>query len=206
LVEIPPGVQPIADCRLQIADCSEKSAIYNLQSVITCVGPLEPHKGFHDALWAINILRYAAADVYLRIAGKGSDSGRLAAFVRTVCLNNHVHLLGEQEDVTNLLKQAQMVWVPSQTSGGINVLLEAMATGKPVVASALPELAEIVRDGETGLLFPPGDAAALARQTRRLLDDGECRRLLGEAGQRRAAACFPVSAMVEAFVRLYHDG
>ena len=64
----------------------------------------------------------------------------------------------------------------------------------------------MIADGETGLLVPPGDQAALARETRGLLDDPERRRRLGAAGQRRAAECFGVAALVRAYEALYGRG
>jgi glycosyltransferase involved in cell wall biosynthesis len=97
------------------------------------------------------------------------------------------------------------VWLPSRADRGATSALEAMAAGRPVVASRWPGLAEVVADGETGVLVPPGDKAALARETRLLLDDSERRRRMGEAGQRRAADRFSVGAMVGAFESLYAE-
>jgi glycosyltransferase involved in cell wall biosynthesis len=81
-----------------------------------------------------------------------------------------------------------------------------MRAGRPVVAARWPGLAEVVADGVTGHLVPADDKAALARQTRPLLDDAERRLRLGEAGRRRAADRFGVGALVEACVRLYEGG
>jgi glycosyltransferase involved in cell wall biosynthesis len=78
-----------------------------------------------------------------------------------------------------------------------------MAAGRPVVASDLPGLAEIVRAGETGLLYAPGDKAALAKQTRLLLDNPAQQRQMGEAGRRRAEEHFTVAAMVRRYASLY---
>jgi glycosyltransferase involved in cell wall biosynthesis len=78
-----------------------------------------------------------------------------------------------------------------------------MAAGRPVVASRLPELTEIIVDGETGFLVPPGDKTALARQTRRLLEDADLARRLGEAGRRRAAECFSLARLIQQCSGLY---
>jgi glycosyltransferase involved in cell wall biosynthesis len=78
-----------------------------------------------------------------------------------------------------------------------------MAAGKPVVAARQPVLADIVVDGQTGFLVPPADQAALARQTRVLLDDADLRRRMGEAGQQRVMASFSAAAMVKRFADLY---
>jgi glycosyltransferase involved in cell wall biosynthesis len=86
------------------------------------------------------------------------------------------------------------------------VALEAMAAGRPVVASRLLALAEIVIDGKTGFLIEPGDKVALARKTRLLLDDPQHGRQMGEAGRLRVEQEFPASQFVDRFARLYEDG
>jgi glycosyltransferase involved in cell wall biosynthesis len=80
-----------------------------------------------------------------------------------------------------------------------------MAAGRPVVASDLPELREVVLDGETGLLFKPGDKAALARQTRALLDGPGLRRRLGAAGREHARKHFSAAQAVRQAARLYSE-
>jgi glycosyltransferase involved in cell wall biosynthesis len=108
--------------------------------------------------------------------------------------------------VQPLLSQAEVVWVPSHAPAGINAALEAMAVSRPVVASRLPELAEVVSDGETGLLFPSGDKAALARQTRVLLDDPDRRRRMGEAGRERVETFFTMEQLVRCYGAVYSGG
>jgi glycogen synthase len=101
------------------------------------------------------------------------------------------------------MARSEVVWVPSLADGGARVALEAMAAGRPVVASRLPGLAEVVVEGETGFLVPPGDKIALARQTRRLLADAELRRRLGQAGRARIAQHFAARVAVERMAGLY---
>jgi glycosyltransferase involved in cell wall biosynthesis len=98
-----------------------------------------------------------------------------------------------------------VVWSPDRSGGSTNAVLEAMAAGRPVVASRLPGLAEVVAEGETGFLVPRGDKAALARRTRLLLDDPARRRQMGEAARQRAREHFGVAAMVRRFAELYED-
>jgi glycosyltransferase involved in cell wall biosynthesis len=82
-------------------------------------------------------------------------------------------------------------------------VLEAMATELPVVASSVGGLAELVVDGETGILVPPGDSRALAVALGRLIEDRELRRRLGAAGRARAEALFDLAAFRRAHVELY---
>jgi glycosyltransferase involved in cell wall biosynthesis len=171
--------------------------------LLTCVGPLEPHKGFRDAVWAFDILRYLYDDLHLAIVGEGSDQGRLRQFVRTIAGVDRVHLPGRLDDTAGLLARSDLVLVPSLSEGGVNAALEAMAAGKAVIASRAGSLPEVVADGETGLLFHPGDKAGLARQVRVLLEDAGKRRGMGEAGRRRAAAEFGIAALVNKYVAQY---
>jgi glycosyltransferase involved in cell wall biosynthesis len=166
--------------------------------VVLCVGPLEAHKGFRDAVWAFDILRYLYDDLRLVLAGGGSDKPRVEDFARVTGSGARVHFPGPVPDLTPLRRRAALAWVPSRTGGGVGAALEAMAAGLPVIATRQPALAEVIADGETGLLVPPGDKAALARQTRLLLDDPALARRLGEAG-RRAAAAFTPARLAEAY-------
>ncbi|HEV3258183.1 MAG TPA: glycosyltransferase, partial [Gemmataceae bacterium] len=89
------------------------------------------------------------------------------------------------------------------TAGGVNAALEAMAAGRAVVAARVTHLEEIVRDGETGFLFAPGDKVALARQVRVLLEDSGLRWRCGQAGHDRARAHFAATELVRRFSHLY---
>jgi glycosyltransferase involved in cell wall biosynthesis len=171
---------------------------------ILCLGPIEPRKGFRDAVWAFDILRYLHDDLRLVFAGDGPDRPRVEDFARAVRAWPSVRFAGRCGDLTPHLQGAVVVWVTGR-GGGVGVALEAMAAGLPVVASRRPELAEIVVDGETGYLVPPGDKAALARQTRLLLDDPELARRFGEAARRRAAGQFSIGKLVEQCARLYEE-
>jgi glycosyltransferase involved in cell wall biosynthesis len=84
-------------------------------------------------------------------------------------------------------------------------VLEAMAAGLPVIASAVGGVPELVVDGETGILVPPGDVAALADAIARVLTDADLRTSFGAAGRRRAEERFDVAAFRAAHVRLYRD-
>jgi glycosyltransferase involved in cell wall biosynthesis len=198
---VPPGVRPAAPERAPLlAPRPGTSGPYLL-----CVGPLEAHKGHRDAIWAFDVLRRLYPDLRLLLAGSGPERPRLERFVASIRLGEIVHFVGAQEDLTGLLAQAEAVWVPSLADGGVHVALEAMAAGRPVVATHLPGLAEVVADGETGFLVPPGDKVNLARRTRLLLDDEARRRGMGEAGRRRAGRHFAAEAFVGGVAGLYRE-
>jgi glycosyltransferase involved in cell wall biosynthesis len=168
-----------------------------------CAGRLLPHKGFLDAIWALDILRYVHPDLRLVIAGEGPDRERLERFASHLDATRSLHFLGEVPAVGPLLKRAEVVWSPGRTETGTQVVLEAMALGKAVVASRWPRLAELITDGETGLLAPAEDKALLARQTQRLLTDAGLRQRLGEAARRRVQERHRPQALAETCLRLY---
>ena len=97
-----------------------------------------------------------------------------------------------------MLQTADLVWIPSLANVGRQTALEAFAQGRAVIASAVPCLSEIIRDGDTGCLVPPGDVVQLARCTRRLFDDPALRQRLGHAARQSASQRF---SLVDAVAR-----
>jgi glycosyltransferase involved in cell wall biosynthesis len=174
--------------------------------VLLAVGPIARHKGHRDAVWAFDILRCLYDDLHLVIAGSGPDEERVRRFAETIRVQDFVHFPGPVADLSGWLARAEVVWVPSLREGGRQTALEAMAAGRPVVASRLPGLAEVIADGRTGFLVTPGDKADLSRQTRILLDRPELRRSMGEAGRQHVEEHFPRANMVEAFVKAWEAG
>jgi glycosyltransferase involved in cell wall biosynthesis len=172
---------------------------------VVCIGPLEKHKGYRDAVWTFDILRYVEHELQLVIIGDGADRAQIERFAK-VTRARDIGLPGIQPDVKHWLARAALVWVPSLAPGGVNVALEAMALGRPVIATRVGGLDEVVADGETGFLIAPGDKVALARRTRQLLRDRQLRQRLGAAGARRAAELFSVAARVERLGALYEEG
>ena len=199
LTIVPPGVE-IGPAPVSAVESSTLPP-----RTILCIGRLERHKGFRDAIWVLDMIRFLHPDVQLAIVGSGPDRQAIAEFARAAHVADRVQFLGERTDVLGLLSQAELVWAPCRAESGANAVLEAMAVGKPVVASEFPGLAEIVVQGETGFLVPSSDQAALARQTRILLDDAELRRRMGEAARRRATERFGAAQMVRRFAELYES-
>jgi len=156
------------------------------------VGPPTPAHGFRDAVMALDIFHYVDSDLHLAVVGPGPVPAALRRLIQGVIrFEDRFHRVGPRPDAAALLARADLVWVPSRADCGRLVALEAQAAGRPVVAAAVPGLAALVADGETGLLVPPGDPQALARQTRRLVEDDELAARLGAAARRSAAGRAP---------------
>src|SRR5262249_30321832 len=200
---LPPGVAPCGTTRPAPESLGRSLGLPAGARLLMGAGPLEPHKGFRDAIWAFDILKYLGHDWHLILIGDGPERARLEAFTRAIGAVGHVHFVDPRADVPELLAQAEVVWVPSRADSGVQVALEAMAAGRPVIASRMPGLAEVVVDGETGFLIPPGDKVALARQTRVLMEDAQLRDRMGAAGRERAGRRFAAPEWVRHWVRLY---
>jgi glycosyltransferase involved in cell wall biosynthesis len=200
---IPPGLETEARPECDRAALCRSLQIPEGARCLTCIGPLEPYKGFREAIWSLDILKYVYNDLHLIIVGAGPDRRRLMEFARALETTGQVHFVGVQAEVWDWLKLAEVVWVPSLTESGVNVALEAGAAARPVVASRLPGLMDVVTNNETGYVVDAGDKVALARQTRLLLDDGERRRQFGEAGRQRAIGQFAQAEMVRRHTRCY---
>jgi glycosyltransferase involved in cell wall biosynthesis len=198
LVVAPPGVEPMDE-----SSTSTPAALP--PRTILCIGPLERHKGFRNAIWVLDILRFLHTDLQLAFVGTGTDRNAIERFAHDARVADRVHFLGERTDLPALLASAELVWAPTHDGRGTNAVLEAMAAGRPVVASNVSNMAAIVAHGECGFLTPPGDQAAFARHTRLLLDDAELRRRMGEAGRRRALDVFPAAAFVQRYADLYRQ-
>ena len=133
----------------------------------------------------------------------GLTARSLESLARELGLGAAVRFLGRRDDVPALLAASDVVAVPSVVAEAFGLTaLEGMAAGRPVVAFASGGLPELVRDGETGILVPTGDAAGLARAIRQLLTEPALRDRLGAAG-RRVAAGFTTEARVAALSDIY---
>lgn len=130
----------------------------------------------------------------------------LQALTRTLNLNGCLRFTGHRPDARRLLAAANLVVNSSVNPEAFPiVVLEAMALGKPVIASAQGGSTESIQPEVTGLLVPPGDPAALAQAMIRLLRDRELRTTMGQAARERVEKCFTVSHMMQKIERLYEN-
>jgi glycosyltransferase involved in cell wall biosynthesis len=152
---------------------------------------LDPQKGHRYLLQAA----VEVPDVTFLLAGDGSERPVLLALAKSLGLGDRVVFLGYRADIPTLLAACDLVVLPSLYEGLPLSLLEAMAAGKPVIASRIGGVDELVADGENGLLVPPGDPHALAGAIRGLLDDSERAGRLAAAGQALVDREFSSAAM-----------
>jgi len=153
------------------------------------------------------LLRAAAEvpEAVFALAGEGHLRGELEAEADRLGVADRVRFLGHRGDTAALLAACDVFALPSLYEGSSLAVLEAMAAGRAVVSSAIGGTAELVEDGETGLLVPPGDPRALAASLRRLIDDRELRSRIAERGRRRVETDFSRQAMAARVERVYRE-
>jgi glycosyltransferase involved in cell wall biosynthesis len=172
---------------------------------LLCVGRLIPIKGHLVLLRALAQARMRVPGVTLDVAGRGPLEPALKSYARELGLDNAVRFLGFVSPVERAIEDAAIVVVPSVGEGFGMVALEAMERGRPVIASAVGGLPEIVADGETGLVVPAGDAEALGEAIVALASDLERAAAMGRAGRERALAEFPPERCAERIEALYTE-
>jgi glycosyltransferase involved in cell wall biosynthesis len=166
--------------------------------VLLAVCRLEPQKGLDIAVRALPGIRARHPKAELVVLGEGAQRAELEQLART--LQVPVHLLGRVPDVAAWLRRADLLVHPARWEGFGLALLEAMLASKPVVATNVSSIPEIVTDGETGSLVPPDDPAALAAAVSRVLDDPDS---YGPLGRKRAESEFGVARMTDRTLTVY---
>jgi glycosyltransferase involved in cell wall biosynthesis len=173
--------------------------------VLICVGRLAPQKDHPTLLAALAEL---PSEVQLLVVGGdpfGDGVSRLAALADQLGLGGRARFLGIRRDVPDLLGAADLFVLPSLWEGLGLVFLEAMAARLPIVASDVSAIPEVVVDGESGWLVPPGDPRVLAGAIASALADEEGRRARGEAGYDRLLARFGLPRMIEETLEVYRE-
>ena len=166
------------------------------------VARLCPEKDIATLLRAVAFVVRAQPAFRLAIAGDGPCMAELRTLAGVLGLGEHVQFLGMVRDVAGLLARASMYVLSSISEGVSLTLLEAMASGLPVVATRVGGTPEVVTD-ETGLLVPPGDPAALAAALARVGADPVLAQRLGRAGRQRVETLFDIRRMVAAYEAMY---
>lgn len=144
---------------------------------------LHPRKGHAVLFHSVAQLIETFPDLSLLVAGEGASRNELEQLAANLRIDRSVRFLGYVKNMAAFLKQIDVLILPSFREGLPIVLFEAMAAAKPVVASDLPGTRELVRDGESGFLVPSGDAKALAKVIRLLLENRELRIRMGQKGR-----------------------
>jgi len=171
--------------------------------IAAVIGQLIPRKGHRVLLAALTDVLARHPRWHVVLFGRGPLDARLRRVIERAGLDGRVRLAGFRPELVEWLPGMDVVLHPALKEGLGLAVLEAMSAGVPVVASAAGGLLDAVEDGESGLLVPPGDAAALGRAIDRVFAEPALRERLGRGGQRRARESFGIERMVGAHVALY---
>jgi glycosyltransferase involved in cell wall biosynthesis len=172
---------------------------------LLCVGRLIPMKGHIVLFRAFAAAAEQLPELVLLVAGRGPLEPALRAFSKELGLEERIRFLGHVLPVQRAFEQASVVVAPSVGEGFGMAALEAMERGRPVIATAVGGLVDLVRDGETGLVVPPADVDALAAAIVALASDPARARRLGENGRRRALAWFRDARSVDRLELIYRS-
>ena len=173
-------------------------------TALLALGSLDYRKGLDVLLAACSLWPADAPPIHLWIAGDGPERQSLTEQARCLPPTIHIQFLGQRSDPADLLAASDIVVMPSRAEGMGNTALEAMASERPIVASAVGGLAHSIIPEETGLLVPPENPAALRAALLRLVRDPALRHRFARAGQTRVTTTFTPTAMVESYLSLYH--
>jgi glycosyltransferase involved in cell wall biosynthesis len=178
---------------------------------ILFVGRLVERKGVQYLLEAIRLLD--DLPVRLRVVGDGPMRGALFRRAQELGISDRVEFAGlvSNVELADRFRHCDVFVLPAvvDRKGDVEglgvVLIEALSYGKPVIASAAGGIVDVVRDGETGLLVPPGDAEALAAALRQVADSPDAARTLGEAGRLHVEREFSWTAIINRLMGVYEE-
>ena len=186
----------------------KKRAELSLKSddiVITCVSKLRRGKGHNYLLEAFEQLRHYSERrqkshtnrrFKLLIVGDGEQKEILLKQIESYKSKSNILFIGNRNDVKELLRISDIFILPTLGEGMSNALLEAMASGLPVITTDIPENNELIKNGKTGILVPIKDSDSLAKAIEDLLSDGERRKNLSENSKRNISEYFDVRIVV----------
>lgn len=170
---------------------------------LVCVARLSPEKGVDTLIDAASLLIDDIPDLRLLIAGDGPCRNDLQQQIQRLGLDDHVELLGQTDQVPQILDGARLFVLPSNSEGVSLTLLEAMYASVPIVATNVGGTPEVIVNGENGLLVPPKDPAAMAKAIVELWADHGRRMELIHEGHRVASEGFSIDRMLQRYDCLY---
>lgn len=205
-VEIIPNSCSVRDFnpdRTAPSDLKRKWNLLDGDPVLVVLARLEPQKGHDVLLEAMPSILGEFPRTHLFLVGEGASRLALEAQTKNLGLQGSVHFTGYRKDVENWLAMADIVVLPSRWEGMPLVAIEALASGRAIVATAVDGTPEVVLDGYCGLVVPPESPAPMAAAIARLLREPALRRIFGQAGRQRALEHFDSSLQVERTETLY---
>jgi glycosyltransferase involved in cell wall biosynthesis len=173
--------------------------------VITMVGRLHTQKDHRTLISAFQLITSILQNAYLLIVGQGPLRKKLQQYSQALGIDRRTRFLGFRRDIPAILAITDVVVLSTHWEGLPLILLEAMASAKPVIATDISGNREVILDGKTGLLVPPRDPEILAQAITKLAKDPKKAKEMGEKGLLRVAECFSFEMMVKKTIELYES-
>lgn len=174
--------------------------------VIITVASLTPHKGHRVLIDAIKIIATKFRIIRLLIVGEGPLGNSLRLYTDKLNLSSNIIFTGQRTDIYELLSQSDIFVLPSVEREGLGIaLIEAMASGLPVIGSRVGGIPEVIEENTNGLLFRPGDAGELAGAIERLVSNRRLREQMGDNGRMVFEQRFRAAGMIEQIDLLYSE-
>jgi glycosyltransferase involved in cell wall biosynthesis len=189
--------------RRAVAETKRALGLEDAWPIVGCVGRLTEAKALHYLIEAVAGLRHKYPRLRLLLVGDGPLRPALQAVSQRLGCAEAVDFLGERDDVADLLPTFDVYAMSSRWEGVGRAMTEAMLAGLPVVATDVGGVGELVIDGRTGLVRPPGDPGALATAIDLVISDRDLALGLGTAGRERARELMGADRMVDDLCRLY---
>lgn len=184
------------------AAVKESLGIKSAATVVGILAALRPEKNHELFLHGAAALLSGFPETQFLVIGDGPRRHDLEQLAFDLGVSNSIHFLGSREDVPQLLNVCDIVSLTSHNEASPVSILEALASGVPVVASEVGSVKETVVEGETGLLFPAGDQVAFVSAMTKLLQNKALRHFLGENGRQRVVASWSLDGMTRGYEQL----
>lgn len=173
--------------------------------VVTCVANNRPRKGVPVLIEAAGRLP-ADSPAHVLMVGSGMDSPEIRRLVEASPQPGRLHACGHRDDVLSLVAASQATVLPAIKREGLpKTVIESMALGVPPIVTATGGSPELVEPGQSGLVVPPGDAAALAAAINELATDRQRAQAMGQRARERLAERFTLDASIDAHEKLYEE-
>jgi glycosyltransferase involved in cell wall biosynthesis len=205
IVAIPNGIPPLANPEIPRAELRRQLGVRDGDLFILSMARLAPDKGLEFLIGAAAILLRSERHFQIVIAGDGPVRARLEELTRSLGVVDWVTFTGFREDVSDLLAACDLVVLPSLREGLSIALLEAMAAGKPIIATSIGSHRELTSQAEIARLVPPASATALCDEIQKVVSDPALGTQLGVNAQTLYQSHYTEERMLNSYKQLYFD-
>ena len=173
--------------------------------VITCVSNLRRGKGHEYLLQAFEQLFQTHQNLTLLIVGNGERMSELVNLVSNYASKENIKFLGNRTDVKEILRISDIFVLPTLGEGMSNAIMEAMATGLPIITTDIPENRELIENKQMGILTPTRNSSALSEAIKDLFDDKRKREVLGENSEKKISESFDTKIVVSKLTKFFDE-